>query len=252
MIVYGKNIFFLLAILVITLTSCRDNKDKLIVGTTIDNPPFSFVVANQIVGIDISIIREIEKKLDKQMIIKDMSFVELLDSVAAGKVDLAISSITVNPERKKLVDFSIPYTSSVMTLVYKSNNHIKDLSDIEGRILGTLKGTTIAQFAHFITIIFNCDVVEFDNNKDLVLALNTGAVNVIIVEEEVALNIVANYTDLHSMKINNAKSDFAIALPKKSSLTKDIDSIITVIKNDGTISKIKKRWLDNPNLMKWQ
>ena len=65
MIVYGKNIFFLLAILVITLTSCRDNKDKLIVGTTIDNPPFSFMVANQIVGIDISIIREIEKKLDK-------------------------------------------------------------------------------------------------------------------------------------------------------------------------------------------
>ena len=152
----------------------------------------------------------------------------------------------------KLVDFSIPYTSSVMTLVYKSNNHIKDLSDIEGRILGTLKGTTMTQFAHFITIIFNCDVVEFDNNKDLVLALNTGAVNVIIVEEEIALNIVANYTDLHSMKINNVKSDFAIALPKKSSLTKDIDSIITVIKNDGTISKIKKRWLDNPNLMKWQ
>ena len=44
--------------------------------------------------------------------VEDMEFDSIITAVSSGKADMGISGITVTEERKKNIDFTIPYTTS--------------------------------------------------------------------------------------------------------------------------------------------
>src|SRR5699024_12859264 len=60
-------------------------------------------------GVDIELAKDIAKDLHAKLVIKNMSLDSLLVALETGKVDMVISAMTPNPERKKSVDFSKIY-----------------------------------------------------------------------------------------------------------------------------------------------
>jgi polar amino acid transport system substrate-binding protein len=61
------------------------------------------------VGMDISLMEEIARRLGVKLEWVDIPFDSLIQGVKDSKVDAAISAIKPTPERDKLVDFSTPY-----------------------------------------------------------------------------------------------------------------------------------------------
>ena len=94
------------------------------VGTSAEYSPYEFhkVVdgEDKIVGFDDFIVQEIAKDMGVKVEYTDMDFDGLLGALQADKVDIVLSGMTPNEERKKSVDFSeIYYTNSNVCIVAK-------------------------------------------------------------------------------------------------------------------------------------
>lgn len=114
-------------------------RGKLIVGMcTINQKPFYFNDEDgHLVGIDLNIANEIAKELDVKLeIIQDRGdWNAVVDDVASGRTDLALSYISFTPARAQLVKFSQPYAT--VSMVFSMNRSFLAKAQAEG--LMTLK-----------------------------------------------------------------------------------------------------------------
>lgn len=69
---------------------------------------------------------------------------EIMDRLAKGQAELAIANLTITPERKKLVDFSIPAIKSVKEVIVAgpSAPKLKTLDDISGKTIFVRKSSS--------------------------------------------------------------------------------------------------------------
>jgi ABC-type amino acid transport substrate-binding protein len=84
-------------------------KSALVVGSSLDFPPFEYKAGNDVVGFDIDLIKAIEEMWKEDIVIQDISFDQLIPSLRSGQVDLIVSGLTITEQRKQFVDFTIPY-----------------------------------------------------------------------------------------------------------------------------------------------
>ena len=97
-------------------------KGVLKIGTSADIEPFSFQANGIVTGLDIELSQLISERLGKKAEIVDMNFAALIPALQAGKIDCALSNFNVTEERKKLVNFSLPYLENdISALVRRSS-----------------------------------------------------------------------------------------------------------------------------------
>ncbi|AZZ60342.1 transporter substrate-binding domain-containing protein [Oenococcus sp. UCMA 16435] len=163
-------------------------RGKLIVGTSADFPPYEFLVSKDgkqtPVGADMSLAKKIAKNLGVKLQIKNMSFDSLLVAQKAGKVDILIAGMGSTPERKKEVDFSIPYYTAKETLVIRSNEakKIKSYKDLSGLKVGVQTAARQKDLVKKSLAKLGKKKAQFDqmqSTNDLVLALKTNKIDAI-------------------------------------------------------------------------
>ena len=88
-------------------------------GTSAAFPPFEYVEGKDIVGFDITMGDFIARKANVKLEIVNMSFDSLTPALQAGKVDFIASGMSVTEERKKNVDFSLPYYASEQVIIIR-------------------------------------------------------------------------------------------------------------------------------------
>ncbi|WPY01370.1 Putative amino acid ABC transporter substrate-binding protein [Candidatus Trichorickettsia mobilis] len=240
---FQLSIISLLALILFGCGNPKDDENTLIVGTSADNPPYEYMKSNQIVGLDIEVIEEIAKHLGKKVKIENLDFNGLLAALSSDRVDLVIAGLSVTPERQAMVDFSDPYTSGSIAVLYRANDNFKDVTNLGNKVVGAQLGTIWSQFAQSVSIKHNAKVITLATNIALVEELKSKAVDAVILEQQQAINFMENNSELASFVIKSLTSDFAIALPKHSPLKVNIDGAIKALKEDGTIDKIMVKWL---------
>ena len=82
-------------------------QETIHVGTEPTFAPFGFVddKTSEIVGFDIDVINAIGKAADLNVVVESMQFDGLIPSILSNSIDAAISGMTKNPEREKMVLF---------------------------------------------------------------------------------------------------------------------------------------------------
>src|SRR5688572_6002780 len=107
-----KSLLFLL-ILVTALTvigACKKSKQglqnekssELVLGTNAGYPPYESVNANgDVEGFDIDVANAIAKKLNRKLVVKDMSFDALILALKQDKFDIIMSGISITAAREK-------------------------------------------------------------------------------------------------------------------------------------------------------
>jgi ABC-type amino acid transport substrate-binding protein len=121
---------------------------ELKVGVELKYPPMEFFDKefNKAAGVDVEIANALGRVLGVRVVFEDMPFDALVDAVAAGKVDAAISTIAVTDERSARINF-IPYLSMGSGILVQKGNPdgISALGDMCGRAVGVQEG--MAQLA---------------------------------------------------------------------------------------------------------
>lgn len=104
--------------------------------------PYEFYKGENIVGLDVAIMSQVAVNLGKKLEVKDVVFDVVATNVANSTGDaVGAAGITINDERKQVIDFSNVYSSSTLVIV-SENGQYSSVKDLAGKTVGVQEGTS--------------------------------------------------------------------------------------------------------------
>ncbi|MDX1480944.1 MAG: ABC transporter substrate-binding protein, partial [Woeseiaceae bacterium] len=113
------------------------------VGANIGNVPWEFADGTgQFVGFEIDLAREIARRLGHEVEIVNIPFNGLFSAVQSGRIDVALSSMTITDKRLRSVSFAQPYYDSAQSLTVHAASDATGLDDMRGAVIGVDTSST--------------------------------------------------------------------------------------------------------------
>ncbi len=121
-----------------SLTSCNSltvSNDVLVIGMEANYQPFNWTASSESEytlplygtneyadGYDIQIAKYLSKDLNKEVYIKRMTWDSLVPSLQGDDINMILAGMTDTTERRKSIDFTVPYLSSDLAFLIKTEN----------------------------------------------------------------------------------------------------------------------------------
>ena len=219
------------------------NPGKLTMSTNAAFPPYEMTTdTGDFEGIDVEIAGAIAEKLGLELQIDDMDFSAALLAAQQGKSDMVMAGVTVNDERKKVMDFSDTYASGVQVIIVKEGSDIASADDLAGHKIGTQNGTT--GYIYCSDDFGEDSVVAYDNGLTAVQALNNGQVDCVVIDSAPAQEFVAANEGLTILDTEYVTEDYAIGMAKgNTALVEAVNGALAELKADGTIDTIVAKYI---------
>ena len=223
----------------------KDNSLKMITEATF--PPYEFLRGQEIAGIDVEICRAVAKKLNRPFKAETVDFDSVIPAVISGKADLAAAGITVTEDRKKNVDFSIPYVKTGIVVIYKKSNPFKNIEQLKGKKIGVQGGTTSETF---VLEQLKQEPERSKSPAEAVAALKSGRVEFVIADIDPAKNCVKGEADLALSEFITSE-EYAVAIRKgQPELLKTIDETIAELKASGQLDQWIRQFTEESDKLK--
>ena len=227
------------------LTQLTGENGTLRVATTVESKPFDYLQDGQFCGYDADFIFRFAKEYGYALKIDTMDFGALLPSLAAGRYDLAISSITVTEERKESVAFSETYCSNpiVMAILDEKAAAEPTLADFENATLGILSGSSFDPLAK--ERFPNAERQYYSLVPDMILAVEQGKIDAYISEmpyvtaalwEGAEIKAVGESIDCTSAGYIFQKNG------KNAAVREQLSAFISKEKETGMLDSLKEKW----------
>ncbi|OIJ21872.1 amino acid ABC transporter substrate-binding protein [Anaerobacillus alkalidiazotrophicus] len=234
-------------------TSVTDNQ-VILVGTQNDYPPFAFADENnELVGYDIDVVNEIDKRLDgytfKFVAIPWDSMFLALES---NKIQAIADQIAKTPEREEKYLFTDEsYFAAETVIVVKSDRtDILTLEDLEGKTVGALAGDSYTLLLEEHNKKVDNEIIlrysESGNPSEILQDVQTGRIDA-YVNDPIMINAVLEKFDLDLQVVGQP-----IVLDNMGIVFRDdehgeelkalIDPILKELKEDGTLSELSIKW----------
>lgn len=226
--------------------SLQQIKDKgvLTIGTEGTYPPFTYhdQSSGQLTGYDVDVARAVAAKLGVKPVFKETQFDAMFAGLEAGRFDMVANQISITPERKKVYEFSSPYTVSPgVVVVRKDDNSIHSFADLKGKTVAQSLTSSFYQLAKQS----GADIQPVEGWAQAVTLLKQGRVDATINDKLTFLDDVNNHHDT-SIKIATTTKDkahnaFAFR-PGSDKLVFAVDAALKELDRDGTLAKISKKY----------
>jgi len=102
-----------------------------------------------------------------------------IPNVNTGKADVIISTLSVTPERAKVIDFSKPYAVLQSVIGAPKDSAIKDWPDLKGKSVTVTRGTTQDTELSAMASDRGFKVVRYDDDATMVTAGATGQADMV-------------------------------------------------------------------------
>lgn len=244
-----KKILALVLICMLSLTGMA-MAETLKMGTNASFPPYEYYddETGAIVGIDAEVAAAICEKLGCELEIVDMAFDAIIPAITTGKVDFGMAGMTVTEDRLQSVDFSTSYATGIQAVIVKEDSDITSVDDLfaEGAShkIGVQMGTTGDIYCSGDIEDAGLGSVErYANGTDATLALTSGKVDCVVIDNEPAKKYVEANEGLKILDTEYAVEDYAIALKKDSELTEKINAALEELIADGTLQAIVDKYI---------
>ena len=171
-----------------TLSDIKQRK-KILVGIDLTFAPFGYMDASmKPVGSDVSAAKMLAKDLGVDLEIVQLTGPNRVPFLLTGKVDMVISSFSITAERKKAIDFSLPYSVSESVILAPKAVNITKLQDLTGKRIGLVRGNLQESLLKPIAPE-GVQAVRFDDDATNVAALLSGQVDGLGGSKELLPNI---------------------------------------------------------------
>ncbi|MBR5783430.1 MAG: transporter substrate-binding domain-containing protein [Clostridia bacterium] len=94
-----------------------ENADQLVVATSTGFEPFEMVENGMYYGVDMEIAYYLAEALGLELVIQDMDFDAVVNSVQSGICDIGMAGLSVTPAREKVVTFTDSYYNASQVVI---------------------------------------------------------------------------------------------------------------------------------------
>lgn len=223
-----------------TLTTLESG--KLIMSTNAEFPPYELKDDDgNYIGIDVEIAKAIAEKLGLELEILDVDFDAALLAVQQGKSDIVMAGVTVNDDRKLVMNFSNTYATGKQVIIVAEGSDVT-IDNLGEKMIGTQRATT--GYIYASDDYGEDHVTAYDNGATAVQALKNGQVNCVIIDNAPAQEYVKANPGLKILETEYVIEDYAIGVDKNNAQLLDaINAALTELTNDGTIQSILDKYI---------
>lgn len=220
------------AALALMVVGTQAGAETLRVGSETVYPPFEFLDSNsgKYVGFDIDLIDEVAKRAGFEPQILSMGLDGLIPALMSGSIDVAVSALTITPERAAKVDFTKPYYESGLSIMARKDDaSIKGVKDLENKVLCAEIGSSGSVF---MSKIKGAKIRTFNSAGEAFLELNN------ILTQKASANF-----NLREVPGVLKAENYGFAIRKgDDKLRARLDKALDEIRADGTYDKIYAKW----------
>jgi glutamate transport system substrate-binding protein len=163
------------------------------VGVKFDQPGFGLKnpTTGQVEGFDVEIAKKIAAAIDPAL---KVEYVESVSKnrepfIQDGTVDFVVATYTINDARKQVVDFAGPYFEARQDImVKKDDTSIKSVTDLNGKAVCTVKGSTSA--TNLAAKAPSAKVTLFDTYSQCAEAMTDGRVVAVTTDNTILAGLV--------------------------------------------------------------
>ncbi|MDH6698447.1 transporter substrate-binding domain-containing protein [Streptomyces sp. MAA16] len=218
---------------------------QLTTCTHLPYPPFQSEVDGKVQGFDVSLVDLVAKNLGVKQEIRDTPFENFKTGafLNSGDCDLAAAGMTITAERKKNVDFSVPYFDATQAVLVDSKSGITSFAGLKGEKVGAQAQTTGEDYARKKGL----DPVSFESSDAVLNGLRTGQVKAVVIDYPVVQGWLKNKANAAAFKVvDNLDTGEQYGFTVRKGNTKllaAVDKAITDAKADGTYKKLYEQWI---------
>lgn len=224
---------------------------KLVVGTTGDYAPFSYLepASKRFRGIDIDLARDLAKNLDAELIFLQTSWPSLSRDLRDGKYDIGMSGISRNLQRQRVGFFSRPYHHGGKTPISRCDEltRFDSLAKIDHTGIRVIvnPGGTNQKFVQ--ANIHDARVIVHDDNKTIFNEIANGNADVMITDAiEVQLQSNKFPALCASMPGETlTRLQKAFLMPQDIHLKEYVDNWLLRIEAEGKLERIFRKHLND-------
>jgi polar amino acid transport system substrate-binding protein len=213
-----------------------------------DFPPYGFVGTDlQPQGLDVDMARYIAGKLGAKVELVPVTSANRIPYLQTQKADLVISTLGKNPEREKVIDFTIAYSPFFQAVFAAKSLTVTSFADLAGKSVGVTRGAIEDQELSKVAPA-SADIKRFEDNNATVSAFVSGQVQAIATGASVAGNMMARNPQLNTeykLLLKDSPNFIGVAKGEDALRTK-VNEIILAAKKSGDIDTMAKKWLGRP------
>ena len=211
------------------------DKKVITVATSPDFPPFENLEGNEIVGIEVEIMKLICEELGYEYELVPILFDAVIPGIATGKYVCGMSGISVTPDREESVLFTIPYCLAAQCIVVTADSEIASKADLDGKTVSVQSGTTAEDFC----LEAGYEVKSYEANADAKLALTTGKVQAWIVDDLTAAEMCKGDDTVKILDESMTTEPYAFAFNfADEALVEEFNAVLESLIADGTIAAL--------------
>ncbi|ESY87246.1 hypothetical protein X741_32365 [Mesorhizobium sp. LNHC229A00] len=223
----------------------QDKPRDVAIGVETDAPPFSYVEDRKYTGISNDILQRVADLENLKLNYQSLKFPALIPALQAGQIDLAVAGIYVTEERKKIVDFSSPYSSEGSVLIVPAGSKITDVVGLKGKTIGAEQGSFPLTVANKHAAEWGVTVRVYPDATNSLLAMKMGDPDAMIFDSGLVAYELQMEGSKPTIKIVSGlldPTDIAFAFPKGSNLRAIIDAGIAKMQANGDMTKIRHKY----------
>ena len=244
---------FLLALLATSCAWIPLSAVDFIVGTTSAYAPFvSLDEKGEYVGFDIDMAKELSKKLNRNLVIKDLgSMPALFLALKQNKIDAVIWAVSITEERQKkmeMVYYQGEKVTSLPLLFWKKIPDtvvkVEDMSGNSRQVICVEAGSfqeSVLQKVPGLTL------KQVDKVMDAILEIKYGKSQATLIDPSLLPTICQQFPEVQVLDIPLPTSEQSfgngICLNKEhQTLGQEVQQAITELRNEGKIAELEKQY----------
>lgn len=214
-----------------------------------DYPPYGFVGTDlKPQGLDIDVANLIASKLGAKAELIPVTSANRIPYLQTRKAHLVISTLGKNPEREKVIDFTIAYSPFYQAVFGARTLPVKSWADLTGKTVAVTRGAMEDQELAKVAPA-GVEVRRFEDNNATVAAFVAGQTQLIATGASVAGAMMQKNPQLATeFKLLLKDSPNFIGVAKgEDALRAKVNEIILEAKKSGELDKMAVRWLGRPS-----
>jgi polar amino acid transport system substrate-binding protein len=240
-----RSLLHVFAASLLPLGGCRRD-DRLVIGMDATYKPFEYKDSDgRLTGVSVEIGNAIGKVVGRPVEFRNMAFEGLLPALQSGQIDLIISSLTANDERRKSIDFSDPYVKNGLAILASKNGPVHSADDLRaaGRRIAVRLATTGEQWCR--QHLPEARLITLDSDAACVLEVSNGTADAWVYDQVSIMNYHARNADKTRALLAPLREEhWAVGIRKgRDDLRAKVNEALAQLRADGAFKRLADQYL---------